>query len=298
MRLDGDSSLEVAELDDDKPAPAPALRQRQRARPQPRRAARLRAEHAAGPRAHAASRAACASTPAARRHHRGQRVRRRGAGRRRRLAPDRCAPARAPKCAATTCAPALAVRDSFDDWATLRDQRDDRVPRTRYVTSEMTGYEDLDRYGSWRDDSEYGPLWTPRRVPAGWAPYRDGRWTWVAPWGWTWVDNAPWGYAPFHYGRWVMVNQRWCWAPGRNIGASGVGAGAGRLGRRQRLEPDFNIGAPPPRRRRAGIRCRRATLTCRATACRTTTCAPEPRTRRSAMRGRPRRPRRLPPATA
>ena len=24
-----------------------------------------------------------------------------------------------------------------------------------------------------------------------------------APWGWTWVDDAPWGFAPFHYGRWV-----------------------------------------------------------------------------------------------
>ncbi|MGX4640902.1 DUF6600 domain-containing protein [Massilia sp. SYSU DXS3249] len=48
-----------------------------------------------------------------------------------------------------------------------------------------------------------------------WVPYRDGRWTWIAPWGWTWVDNAPWGYAPFHYGRWVHVHNRWAWAPGR-----------------------------------------------------------------------------------
>jgi hypothetical protein len=113
---------------------------------------------------------------------------------------------------------AFAQRTSFDDWALLRDRQDDRVTSDRYVTSEMTGYEELDRYGSWRDDSEYGPLWVPRGVSAGWAPYRDGRWTWVAPWGWTWIDNAPWGYAPSHYGRWVLVNQRWSWAPGRNIG--------------------------------------------------------------------------------
>jgi hypothetical protein len=112
----------------------------------------------------------------------------------------------------------LAVRDSFDDWAQSRDQRDDRSVSARYVTSEMTGYEDLDQNGTWRDDAEYGPLWQPRVVAADWAPYRDGSWTWVAPWGWTWVDNAPWGYAPFHYGRWVLVNQRWCWAPGRNFG--------------------------------------------------------------------------------
>jgi hypothetical protein len=112
----------------------------------------------------------------------------------------------------------LAVRDSFDDWAWQRDQLDERVTSSRYVTTEMTGYEDLDRNGAWRDDSEYGPLWLPRSVPPGWAPYRDGRWSWIAPWGWTWVDNAPWGYAPFHYGRWVYVNQRWCWAPGRHVG--------------------------------------------------------------------------------
>lgn len=110
-----------------------------------------------------------------------------------------------------------AMRDGFDDWAWLRDLRDDRAMATRYIPREMTGYEELDQHGTWRDSAEYGPLWIPRAVPAGWVPYRDGRWTWIAPWGWTWVDNAPWGYAPSHYGRWVMVNSRWCWAPGRRI---------------------------------------------------------------------------------
>jgi hypothetical protein len=111
-----------------------------------------------------------------------------------------------------------AVRDSFDDWSQQRDQYDDRSTSARYVSSEMTGYEELDRNGAWRDDAEYGPLWLPTMVAPGWAPYRDGSWTWIAPWGWTWVDNAPWGYAPFHYGRWVQVNQRWAWAPGRHAG--------------------------------------------------------------------------------
>jgi hypothetical protein len=36
---------------------------------------------------------------------------------------------------------------------------------------------------------------------------------WIAPWGWTWVDSAPWGYAPFHYGRWTYLNGRWGWVP-------------------------------------------------------------------------------------
>lgn len=107
-----------------------------------------------------------------------------------------------------------AVTDAFDEWALVRDRESEAPRATRYVPAEMTGYEDLDRHGSWRDDSEYGALWLPS-VASDWVPYRDGRWTWVAPWGWTWVDNAPWGYAPFHYGRWVHVNNRWAWAPGR-----------------------------------------------------------------------------------
>ena len=111
----------------------------------------------------------------------------------------------------------VASRDSFDDWAYARDQSQDRSTSSRYVTPDMTGYEDLDRYGSWSQDSEYGALWMPQ-VDSSWVPYGDGRWTWLDPWGWTWVDNAPWGYAPFHYGRWVQVNQRWAWAPGRREG--------------------------------------------------------------------------------
>ncbi|MFL6674570.1 MAG: DUF6600 domain-containing protein [Massilia sp.] len=110
---------------------------------------------------------------------------------------------------------AQATRDAFDDWSFGRDQYQDRSQATRYVPPEMTGYEDLDRYGSWRSDAEYGALWLPSVGP-DWVPYRDGSWTWIDPWGWTWVDNAPWGYAPFHYGRWVHVNHRWAWAPGRH----------------------------------------------------------------------------------
>jgi hypothetical protein len=112
----------------------------------------------------------------------------------------------------------VARRDGFDVWAEDRDRLDQSATATRFVSSGMTGYEELDRNGSWTEDAEYGTLWTPRNVAIDWAPYRDGRWIWLAPWGWTWVDNAPWGYAPSHYGRWVVVNRRWCWAPGRPAG--------------------------------------------------------------------------------
>ena len=103
-------------------------------------------------------------------------------------------------------------RVAFDNWPEALPAS---APALRYVTDDTTGYEELDRYGAWQDDAEYGPLWLPSAVPAGWVPYSDGRWTWIAPWGWTWVDNAPWGYAPSHYGRWVLLGHRWGWAPGR-----------------------------------------------------------------------------------
>ena len=112
----------------------------------------------------------------------------------------------------------VAARDYFDIWAQTRDIEDDAAISTRYIPAEVTGYEELDCNGTWRDTVEYGALWTPREVAADWAPYRDGQWIWRDPWGWTWVDNAPWGYAPSHYGRWVLVERRWCWAPGRIVG--------------------------------------------------------------------------------
>ncbi|MGI8746549.1 MAG: DUF6600 domain-containing protein [Bryobacteraceae bacterium] len=43
---------------------------------------------------------------------------------------------------------------------------------------------------------------------------RYGHWAWIEPWGWTWVDDAPWGFAPFHYGRWAVIGGGWGWIPG------------------------------------------------------------------------------------
>ncbi|HKD84583.1 MAG TPA: DUF6600 domain-containing protein [Terriglobales bacterium] len=105
-------------------------------------------------------------------------------------------------------------RDGFDDWVQVRDKQVDNSVSARYVSPGVIGYQDLDNYGSWQNTGPYGPVWTPTSVPAGWAPYRYGHWAWIAPWGWTWVDDAPWGFAPFHYGRWVDWNGGWAWAPG------------------------------------------------------------------------------------
>lgn len=104
--------------------------------------------------------------------------------------------------------------DDFDTWADSRNERFDRSPSRQYVSEEMIGSADLDDYGGWSDVPEYGHVWYPTQVEAGWAPYRDGHWAWVDPWGWTWVDNAAWGFAPSHYGRWVYTSDRWGWCPG------------------------------------------------------------------------------------
>src|SRR5215471_9536150 len=107
--------------------------------------------------------------------------------------------------------------DTFDRWCQDRDRREEQSQSVRYVGREMTGYEDLDEHGVWSDVPDYGWVWRPRVVAAGWAPYRYGHWAWVEPWGWTWVDDAPWGFAPFHYGRWAMYGGGWVWIPGRVV---------------------------------------------------------------------------------
>lgn len=104
--------------------------------------------------------------------------------------------------------------DAFSAWVQTRERLIASSASAARVSAEMTGVDDLDRYGDWRHGGEQGELWFPREVASGWAPYSQGQWRWVAPWGWTWVDAAPWGFAPFHYGAWVQWQGRWGWSPG------------------------------------------------------------------------------------
>jgi hypothetical protein len=135
--------------------------------------------------------------------------------------------------------------DAFADWVQRDDQRDEqRSASNRYVSPEMTGAEDLDRAGRWERHPEYGAIWYPGDVRDDWAPYRYGRWAWVSPWGWTWVDESAWGFAPFHYGRWVSWRGRWGWCPGdyvaRPVYAPALVAWVGG----PRLGISINIGGP------------------------------------------------------
>lgn len=97
-------------------------------------------------------------------------------------------------------------------WA-ARDRQVVYDQQPQYLPVGMTGYEDLNAYGNWVNDGSYGQVWVPRSTPAGWAPYRTGHWSYVQPWGWTWIDDQPWGFAPYHYGRWANSNNRWVWVP-------------------------------------------------------------------------------------
>jgi hypothetical protein len=103
--------------------------------------------------------------------------------------------------------------DQFDAWSSGRDDRWQNSASARYVSADVVGYEDLDEHGAWRPAPGYGNVWFPRSAGADWAPYHNGHWAYIEPWGYSWVDDQPWGFAPFHYGRWVSVDGAWGWVP-------------------------------------------------------------------------------------
>jgi hypothetical protein len=148
----------------------------------------------------------------------------------------------------------------FDVWSANRDVRWDHSVSANYVSPDVVGYTDLDDQGDWSSTPDYGYVWFPRRVQPGWAPYHYGHWAYIAPWGYTWVDDQPWGFAPFHYGRWISHNGAWGWVPcpPRPRGGEGyvrpvyapalvawVGAGAGvawfALGPREVYVPSYPV---------------------------------------------------------
>ena len=104
--------------------------------------------------------------------------------------------------------------DALDTWANERDLREDNSTSARYVNRDVPGVADLDDNGTWSEEPNVGSVWYPNNVPPDWAPYSDGAWNYVGPWGWSWVGYEPWGFAPYHYGRWGYYGSRWGWIPG------------------------------------------------------------------------------------
>jgi hypothetical protein len=110
--------------------------------------------------------------------------------------------------------------DGLDRWSSERDLREENSVSSKYVSRDMDGYSDLDDNGTWNEVPDYGHVWYPNNVDPDWAPYSNGNWNWVGPWGWTWVGYEPWGFAPYHYGRWNYFGGRWGWCPGPYYGGA------------------------------------------------------------------------------
>lgn len=103
--------------------------------------------------------------------------------------------------------------DNWDRWNDERDRYLERSQAYQHVSPAIYGAEDLDQYGQWTNDPNYGQVWVPTVQP-GWAPYQSGRWVWEDYYGWTWVSYDPWGWAPYHFGRWFYGGLGWAWYPG------------------------------------------------------------------------------------
>jgi hypothetical protein len=136
--------------------------------------------------------------------------------------------------------------DDWDRWNDARDHTEMHSASNGYVPAGVYGAEDLDAYGNWVYEPDYGYCWQPV-VAAGWAPYSMGRWSWLDWYGWTWVGADPWGWAPYHYGRWFYRTNHWYWYPGSAFalhywspglvsffgwggGGVGIGFGYGNIG--------------------------------------------------------------------
>ena len=107
--------------------------------------------------------------------------------------------------------------DEWDRWNSDRDRALENTSSYHYVSPDIVGAEDLDQYGRWTTDPQYGQVWVPT-VDADWAPYRVGRWVDEDYYGWTWLSGDPWGWAPYHYGNWYMSSFGWAWYPGSIYG--------------------------------------------------------------------------------
>lgn len=80
--------------------------------------------------------------------------------------------------------------------------------------SDQEFYDELQPYGTWVSDPDYGEVWIPD-VDGDFRPYATrGHWV-VTDYGNTWVSDYDWGWAPFHYGRWRYDDYYgWEWIPG------------------------------------------------------------------------------------
>ena len=76
-------------------------------------------------------------------------------------------------------------------------------------------YDRLEPHGVWVRHARYNYVWCPTGVDARWRPYTNGRWVYLADYGWYFQSEEPFSWATYHYGRWyVDADLGWCWVPG------------------------------------------------------------------------------------
>jgi hypothetical protein len=110
----------------------------------------------------------------------------------------------------------------YDDNPAMDQQTDQAPPDASQDVNFGVFYDALSPYGRWVHTADYGYVWQPNNVEAGWRPYTQGRWAWTA-YGWTWVPDESWGWAPYHYGRWVDLDDAgWSWVPDYTWGPAWV----------------------------------------------------------------------------
>ncbi len=83
-------------------------------------------------------------------------------------------------------------------------------------------YDQLNPYGQWVEDPNYGYVWIPTAGP-DFTPYlSNGYWV-LTDYGWMWASEYDWGWAAFHYGRWDYNSfYGWFWVPDNEWGPSWV----------------------------------------------------------------------------
>ncbi|HEY2389686.1 MAG TPA: FecR family protein [Candidatus Angelobacter sp.] len=106
--------------------------------------------------------------------------------------------------------------DELDEWSRQRDDSLRAYSAANHYTQSpyQYGASDLNYYGQYTDDPEYGSVWQPNGVGTDWDPFSNGYYadSGIGP---TWVSSYPWGWMPYRYGRWVFINARgWFWQPG------------------------------------------------------------------------------------
>ena len=149
------------------------------------------------------------------------------------------------------------ANDAFDEWVLEREVvlADLQPLNTPIISGDE--YRELDQYGEWNDDPNYGRVWMPSYAYGGYDPFRHGYWQTYGM-SRTWVHSLPWAYYTFNSGRWAYLDHlnRWCWVPRRHEPVGEPVAGnprpIGQPGNDGRPDSGDNDGSPSISPRRLG----------------------------------------------